>query len=124
MKNTQNIASLIAKLEYEIGKECYNPNSYDGYTGIEGLGYRYPVSVYQNENMRRYRGTISSLAPSEVHTMKYVFGSNHLFVGKGLYNVLSALEKRYGIDFNELEEKLSSDNQNQTRTQTNNNNNK
>ena len=41
--------------------------------------------------------------------MKYVFGSNHLFVGKGLYNVLSALEKRYGIDFNELEEKLGSD---------------
>ena len=109
MKNTQNIASLIAQLEYEIGKECYNPNSYDGYTGIEGLGYRYPVNVYQNENMRRYRGTISSIAPSEVHTMKYVFGSNHLFVGKGLYNVLSTLEKRYGIDFNELEEKLGSD---------------
>lgn len=109
MKNTQNIASLIAELEYEIGKECYNPNSYDGYTGIEGLGYRYPVNVYQNDNMRRYRGTISSLTPSEVHTMKYVFGSNHLFVGKGLYNVLSALEKRYGIDFNELEEKLGSD---------------
>lgn len=47
MKNTQNIASLIAKLEYEVGRECYNPNSYDGYTGIEGLGYRYPVKVYQ-----------------------------------------------------------------------------
>ena len=54
MKNTQNIASLIAKLEYEVGRECYNPNSYDGYTGIEGLGYRYPVKVYQNENMRTY----------------------------------------------------------------------
>ena len=48
MKNTQNIASLIAQLEYEVGRECYNPNSYDGYTGIEGLGYRYPVKVYQN----------------------------------------------------------------------------
>ena len=107
MKNTQNIALLIAQLEYEIGKECYNPNSYDGYTGIEGLGYRYPVNVYQNNDMRRYRGVISGLTPSEVHTMKYVFGSNHLFVGKGLYNVLSVLEKRYGIDFNELEEKLN-----------------
>ena len=55
MKNTQNIASLIAQLEYEVGRECYNPNSYDGYTGIEGLGYRYPVKVYQNENMSTYR---------------------------------------------------------------------
>ena len=107
MKNTQNIASLIAQLEYEIGKECYNPNSYDGYTGIEGLGYRYPVKVYQNENMRSYRGTIQNISPSEVHTMKYVFGSNHLFIGKGLYNVLSTLEKRYGIDFNELENRLN-----------------
>ena len=72
MKNTQNIASLIAQLEYEVGKECYNPNSYDGYTGIEGLGYRYPVKVYQNENMIIYRGSIASISPSEIHTMKYV----------------------------------------------------
>ena len=99
MKNTQNIASLIAQLEYEVGIECYNPNSYDGYTGIEGLGYRYPVKVYQNEDMRTYRGLITSISPSEVHTMKYVFGSNHLFIGKGIYNILNELEKRYGLDF-------------------------
>ena len=106
MKNTQNIASLIAKLEYEVGRECYNPNSYDGYTGIEGLGYRYPVKVYQNENMRTYRGSITSISPSEVHTMKYVFGSNHLFIGKGIYNILNELEKRYGLDFDKMEEEL------------------
>ena len=73
MKNTQNIASLIARLEYEIGIECYNPNSYDGYTGIEGCGYRYPVKVYQNENMRTYCRMISEISPSEIHTMKYVY---------------------------------------------------
>lgn len=106
MKNTQNIALLIAQLEYEVGRECYNPNSYDGYTGIEGLGYRYPVKVYQNENMRTYRGSITSISPSEVHTMKYVFGSNHLFIGKGIYNILNELEKRYGLDFNKMEEEL------------------
>lgn len=106
MKNTQNIASLIAQLEYEVGRECYNPNSYDGYTGIEGLGYRYPVKVYQNENMRTYRDSITSISPSEVHTMKYVFGSNHLFIGKGIYNILDELEKRYGLDFDKMEEEL------------------
>lgn len=109
MKNTQNIASLIAQLEYEVGRECYNPNSYDGYTGIEGLGYRYPVKVYQNENMSTYRYKISENSPSEIHTMKYVFGSNHLFIGKGIYNILNELEKRYGLDFNKMEEKLSKD---------------
>ena len=31
MKNTQNIASLIAQLEYEVGRECYNPNSWFRY---------------------------------------------------------------------------------------------
>ena len=51
-------------------------------TGIEGLGYRYLVKVYHNENMRTYRGSITSISPSEVHTMKYVFGSNHLFIAK------------------------------------------
>ena len=106
MKNTQNIATLIAQLKCEVGRECYNPNSYDGYTGIEGLGYRYPVKVYQNEDMRTYRGSITSISPSEVHTMKYVFGSNHLFIGKGIYNILNELEKRYGLDFNKMEEEL------------------
>lgn len=45
MKNTQNISSLIAQLEYDVGRECYNPNSYDGYTEIEDLGYRYPLKT-------------------------------------------------------------------------------
>lgn len=62
MKNIQNIALLIAKLEYEVGRECYNPNSYDGYTGVEGLGYRYPVKVYQNGNMRTYHSSIRSIS--------------------------------------------------------------
>ena len=91
IKNTQNIASLIARLEYEVGRECFNPNSYDGYTGIEGLGYRYQIP---------------SLSPKEVHTAKYVFGSNHLFIGKGIYNILCQLENRYGLDFNKMEEEL------------------
>ena len=106
MKNTQNIASLIARLEYEVGRECFNPNSYDGYTGIEGLGYRYPVKVYQNDEIRTYKYQIHSLSPKEVHTAKYVFGSNHLFIGKGIYNILCQLENRYGLDFNKMEEEL------------------
>lgn len=56
--------------------------------------------------MITYRGSIPEISPSEVHTMKYVFGSNHLFIGKGMYNILNELEKRYGLDFNKMEEEL------------------
>lgn len=59
--------------------------------------------------MRTYRGSITSISPSEVHTMKYVFGSNHLFIGKGIYNILNELEKRYGLDFDKMEEELGKD---------------
>lgn len=59
--------------------------------------------------MRTYRGSITSISPSEVHTMKYVFGSNHLFIGEGIYNILNELEKRYGLDFDKMEEELGKD---------------
>ena len=103
-------AKLICELEYCIGKECYNPNAYDGWTGDEGCEFRYPVYFRENEKdgeLTRTKGVISEWYPDvgvdSVKTMKYKFGSNHLFIGLGIKNLLEALEKRYGIDFNELE---------------------
>lgn len=58
MKKTQNIANLIAELEYIIGDSCYNPNSYDGYTGEEGCEFRYPVWVHQNDSNRKQQHSI------------------------------------------------------------------
>lgn len=106
IERTQNITSLITKLEYEVGRECYNPNSYDEYTGEEGCGYRYLVKVYHNGYEHKHYGTIPQIDLSEIDTMKYVFGSNHLFIGNGIYNILNELEKRYGLDFNKMEEEL------------------
>ena len=68
MKVTPEIAALIAQLEYEIGRECYNPNSYDGYTGVEGAAFRYPVTIYQDDNLRKYRYVIPAISPDEVNT--------------------------------------------------------
>lgn len=45
MEIDKNIASLIADLEFQIGYECYNPNSYNGRTFEEGCNFRYPVSI-------------------------------------------------------------------------------
>lgn len=39
-----------------------------------------------------------------VETMKYKFGSNHLWIGTALEEVLEFLEERYDIDFNTLED--------------------
>ena len=35
----KSIADLICTLEYKIGKQTYNPNSYNGWTGEEGCGH-------------------------------------------------------------------------------------
>ena len=108
MKIDENIANLISELECIIGKECYNPNSYDGYTHEEGKQFRYPVNVkdYQENTIRRYRYKISPLNPNQIGSIKYHFGSNHLYIGNALVKVLQYLEERYDIDFNELESKL------------------
>lgn len=101
------IADLIFEMEYIIGSECYNPNSYNGYTGEDGCGFRYPVCIYDDDyqGLARYKGgRIYDGDADYIDTMKYIFGSNHLFIGNGLINVLNMLERRYGIDFNELED--------------------
>ena len=44
MKLTKKTIELICELEAIIGDECYNPNSYDGWTLEEGRAFRYPVT--------------------------------------------------------------------------------
>lgn len=108
MKVDTKIANLIAELEYEIGNECYNPNSYNGYTGEEGCEFRYPVWTAKKVSQGEYEeykhyGLISNLQPQNINTIKYKFGSNHLYIGIGIIKILEYLEERYDIDFNELE---------------------
>ena len=104
------IAKLICELEYLIGSQCYNPSSYDGFTGEEGCDFRYPVYALNDGDGRKlfkFRGNVahsaSSFSSDTIHTMKYKFGANHLFIGKGIKKILLELERRYDLDFNELE---------------------
>ena len=114
MKLNKELASVLADMEYLIGKECYNPNSYDGWNDIEGCGFRYPVTLRfpVKDRFIKFRGNINDkliIYEDEddlleaLTFMKYKFGSNELFIGKGLQNVLNYLEDRYGLDFAELE---------------------
>ena len=114
MKLNKELASVLADMEYLIGKECYNPNSYDGWNDIEGCDFRYPVTLRFperdcfikcrdniNDKMLIYEDEKELI--EALTFMKYKFGSNELFIGKGLQNVLNYLEDRYGLDFAELE---------------------
>lgn len=114
MKLTVKMSKVVADLEYLIGSECYNPNSYDGWNDIEGCDFRYPINLPDQEGRyRKIRGNLntsilvdeSDITPNAVTFMKYRFGSNELYIGRGIIKVLEYLEKRYGLDFDALETK-------------------
>ncbi len=104
--NFNNLVGLISEIEYQIGSLCYNPNSHDGYTGEVGKQFRYPVYTTSNSKEEKHYDKVN-LSPDEIPTLKYKFGSNHLLIGIGIICVLNFLEKRYSIDFNELESKIN-----------------
>lgn len=112
------MCKLIADLEYLVGSECYNPKSYDGWKDVEGCAYRYPVCIPDErgeytKTKYRIRTELSydnkDLTPKIISNIKYRFGANELYIGRGIINILDRLERRYGIDFNELESKVQSD---------------
>ena len=112
MKLTKNMFKVISDLENIIGSECYNPNSYDGWTYEQGKEFRYPVNIRdKNGDYVKIRSSImdtplldkDDLTAEAIRNMCYRFGSNEMNIGLGLINVLEYLEQRYGLDFNELE---------------------
>jgi len=108
MKIDKNIAMLIAELEYEIGKQCYNPNSYDGYTGITGSCFRYPVCIIDKDDDKQViyktHRKLEDLQPEQIDNLVYRFGSNYLYIGQALIKILESLEEKYSLDFNSLGE--------------------
>lgn len=119
----KRMCKVIADLEYCIGSECYNPNSYDGWNDIEGCEFRYPINVpvvdeHEEVKYKKVRDNINKtclltqedINPRAMTYMKYRFGSNELFVGMGIKNVLDYLENRYNLDFNAMEEQLQNNN--------------
>lgn len=103
MKLTKATTELICELEYIIGNQCYNPNSLNGYTWEEGLEFRYPV-WYENKegDDDRTSGKIRNIDKSKISSIRYKFGSNHLYIGEAIIKALEFLESKYDLDFNEL----------------------
>lgn len=102
MKLTKKSIELICELEKIIGNECYNPNSLNGWTLEEGCSFRYPVTYNdKDDEEHKTRYIVQGIDKDLVHTMRYKFGSNNLFIGNAIIKVLERLEEKYGIDFNE-----------------------
>ena len=106
MKLTKKTIDLICELEEIIGKECYNPNSFDGWTLEEGLSFRYPVTYVDKDcNERKTKFNVRNVNKASVDTIRYKFGSNNLYIGIGLVKTLEYLEKEFDLDFNQLVKK-------------------
>lgn len=113
MKLSKEMCKLIAELEFLIGSECYNPNSYDGWQDIDGCDFRYPISFPDADgNYSKIRGNLNlvfdgglDINENNIPYIKYKFGSNELFIGQGIIKLLDYLQNRYDVDFSEMEEK-------------------
>lgn len=108
----EETANLIFELEGIIGAETYNPNSVDGYAGDIGRQFRYPLTYDSPDGEWIYKSRalalsteMDSVDEGTFKTMRYLFGSNHLYIGIGISKVLNHLENRYKLDFAKLERK-------------------
>ena len=71
MKMDKNTMKIISDMEYIVGNQCYNPNSYNGWTSEEGCSYRYLVYSAQKDEQsnyiaEKYRGKIRDLKPENI----------------------------------------------------------
>lgn len=104
MKITTSMCRLLADLEYLIATQTWNTTSNEP--------IRYPVTIQTKDGTYKiqynplngaFREELYKLTPDAIRSMTYKFGTNHLEIGQGLIAVLDELERRYGLDFNELE---------------------
>lgn len=118
-KRTLPFFNLLHDLEYMVGSECYNGSIQNfGSGGVwegEGRDFRYPVTFTNKKGVKeKYRGrlpfTESSsgemarciLGEERYQSAYYAFGANNLHILRALDLCLGSLERRFGIDFDEL----------------------
>ncbi|MCH8544433.1 MAG: hypothetical protein LAT61_12750 [Alcanivorax sp.] len=111
--------SFLHDIEYEIGSECYNGSIQNfgpgGEWEGEGRDFRYPVTFINSEGLKeKYKGVLPFtrtedgdfchclLGKKRYSSAFYAFGANQLYILRGVKNALEQIEKRFGIDFDEL----------------------
>lgn len=103
MQKNKITMSLIAELENVVAN-CYHNQQKRG-----GFYFRYPVKYKRAGVDKECKNRIPNPETVDLNTMRYETGANHLYIGTTLYKVLEYLEKKYDIDFEDLELFGSSD---------------
>lgn len=101
-----HLKDVIRDLEYIVSSKCNNIQYTNKISGSGGRQYRYPVNYFKEGKKYICRGKISVNDPSaeqEIKSMRYEFGSNHLYIGKAIVEILDYLKDRYDLDFYDLE---------------------
>ena len=95
---------LIKELEYIIGNKVYNKNT-KNYDDEDGRMIRYPCLMRDPKDgvEYRYKGKLYDATSESIMGAYYNFGANDLDIGYALAEMLEFIERRYGIDFNQLE---------------------
>lgn len=114
MKSTKEVdllKDLIINMEERIGGECYNSNiqNYGSWGVWEGTGreFKYPFNFYDmNKNKIKKKYMNSDMTPEEIKSAYYAFGANQLHIGRAIINLIDYIERRYEIDFIELEKQI------------------
>lgn len=105
------LKDLIINMEQRVGGECYNSNiqNYGSWGSWEGEGreFKYPFHYY-NKNKEKIKGRHinSDMSSEEITSVYYAFGANQLHIGRAIINLIDYIEKRYDIDFIELEKEI------------------
>lgn len=132
MEVNANIFELISEMEYIISNNTLSKSTFiNAGLSVDDYGYRYPVRISLDGNKEESKTQIrekvhtyeqitqvwddkakklkvikrTKPTPDMIDTMYYAFGSHKLYIGDALLEILKFLENRYGLDFNELEEK-------------------
>ncbi|EWM53386.1 hypothetical protein [Ruminococcus flavefaciens] len=83
-------SKLVRKLEKIIAQNCYN-TKFEG-----GKFYRYPVHYKKNGTHYIAKG-IADVPYESIKTMYYEFGTNRLYIGNALLEIISFLEEAFGV---------------------------
>ena len=118
MKITRETARLVCDIENIIGNWVWNGQVNYG----EGDFIRYPVWINRSQKENKTNQTTSTwkkisfinindnipeINPEDIDSLQYRFGANELEIGTAIINALKFLEKRYGIDFAQMEKQIS-----------------
>lgn len=98
----ENTAWLISWLESQVAEYPYY-RPYDTWR-------RYPVNMTEDggNDYHKKRGIAATTNYKDARSKYYEFGYNELYIGQAIEKILGLLEKRYNLDFGELEEECYS----------------